>query len=400
MSAYGTVQIGRVTLREDRELTRSTDDKGVVTLSLTGQESCPHLTHAQTVQRGFDILGLQNALVPVLFTEKPELNGYYQVSSAEADQSTYVDQNVNLIPWQMTIILMGTDSEVDVESRTGGAQTRANNFSGTGERWHGPSLGALGYYAGASVPSVLNRTTVDGTMPIYRNITFGVHPRWACPVGSYGLGRARFLTDGVERTGTAFAPDQSDWELNNGIVRVKPLISGGVIEVSAWTGGAWQAKTWDILATAVSLGSFNRISLLRNDYELVTVRLFKALSIGRVTVDLTLRRGSRVIEVYVQASTSSTLKIVRGTTEAGALSANSAYVRASAADGAGNRYVVGSAHTLTSDIINGGFSKASTITLDAYVGVEIASAPSGDLALDLFNQYLGSPTEVTGVVRR
>lgn len=397
---FGTMQIGRVTLREDRELTRSVDDTGVVTVAITGQESCPHLTKAQTTQRAQDILGLSGALVPVVFTEKPELNGYYIVDGPESDQSTYIDVGVNLIPWHMNLIMIGTDSEIDLESRTGGAQTRANDFTGTGERWHAPAIGALGYYTTGAVPSVVSRTSADGVMPVYRNVPFGVHPRWACPVGSYGLGRTRFLTGGVERSGIAFAPLASDWEINNGLVRVKPLTSGGVLEISAWTGGTWQAKTWNITLGGTTLGTFDRISLLRNDYECVQVRLFKSLASGRCTVDLTLIRGARFVQIYVQTSTTATMKIVRGTAEAGTLGTNSSYVRAASVDGAGNRYVVGSAHTITQDLTNGGFTRTATVVMDAFVGVEIAAAPSGDAALDLFNQYIGVPTErVQGVIR-
>lgn len=398
MAPFGTVQVGRVTLREDRELSRSISN-GKVELSLTGQESSPHRTLAQTIQRGQDILNLQDAFVPVLFEQKPELNGYYTVSGVTADQKRYVDQGVNLVPWTMKLDLVGTDSEVDLESRTGGAQTRANDFSGTGERWHAPAGGAIGYYVGSSVPPVVTRVGSDGPMRVYRNIAFGVHPRWACPVDSYHLGRVRFLTGGVERTGTSFAPDPADWSVDNGLVRVASVAGGGV-SVDAFTGGAWHTKAWSVVIGGTTVGMFDKVSLIRNDYECVQVRLFAGFVGSRCTVDVSILRGARFAQLYIQNSTATTIAFNRGVVEAGANAANGAWLIANVADADGNKYVVGSAHTIATDVVNGGVSKVSTVNLDLFVGVQINAAPSGDLVADLFNQYLGVPTEIVSGVTR
>jgi hypothetical protein len=97
------------------------------------------------------------------------------------------------------------------------------------------------------------------------------------------------------------------------------------------------------------------------------VRLLYAMALGRFTVDLTLRRGSRFVELYVQGQTSSTLKAVLTTPEAS--TAGTGFVRVTANDANGNRAIVGSARTFTADTTNGGLSKASTTTLDAFLGV-------------------------------
>jgi hypothetical protein len=128
-----------------------------------------------------------------------------------------------------------------------------------------------------------------------------------------------------------------------------------------------------------------------------TVRIVKTLSPGRVTVDFTLRRGSRFLEIYVQHLFGTTLKLVRSAVEAS--SASTGYIKATAADGAGNKFVLGSARSFTADNVNGGISKTTTPTLDAFVGVEIAAAPTGDAAVDLFQQYLGSPAELVQGVK-
>lgn len=403
MSNFGTVQIGRVTLREDRDISQKVDSDGTMTLSMTGQESSPHWTAAQVIQRSQDIRGLVNEFVPVIFAEKTELNGYYQVASVTISQSTYLETNVWLFPWTMDLTWIGNDTNTDIESRLSGAQTRANAYSGTGVRWHAAPVGAVGYWAGASIPGIVNRTSVDGVIPVHTNITFGIDPTWGCPIASYANGRVRILSDGVERSGITFPLDVANWEMNNGLVRIKPLSSGGVLEISAWTGAAWQAKTWDIQESGsfVSIGSSISATPLFNEYELCAVRLMDSTTTaGRITVDITLRRGSRFAEIYIQTETSTSLKIVRATTEAGTVSTNGAWVRPTTADAAGNRYIVGSSQTLTADAAHGGFSLAATVSLGAFVGVEIASAPSGDLAADLFAQYLGAPSELVQGVSR
>lgn len=402
--SYGTVQVGRLTLREDRDTgLKINAQSGGVTLALTGQQSYPgSLTSAQVEQALADIASSTGAVIPVVFTEKTALNGYYTVADWVVNQSKYVSDGANLAPWSMSLNLLGTDYEVDIESRLGGAQTRSNGYGlATGERWHCPPFGAYGYYAGASVPSIVTRTGSDGALTVYRAVTFGAYPRWGCPVGSYGLGRVRFLTSGVERTGVMFKGDATNWELSNSLVRVKPLAAGGVLEISAWTGAAWQTKNYDVLANAASLGVLTGISLIQNDYHRVTVRLLKTVAaLGRVTVDVTLRRGSRFAEIYIQSSSSTTLKFMRSATEAGTQAVNLTYIRATAADGAGNKYVMASAGTFTADVANGAISKAAVVSLDIMSGVEIAAAPAGDVAADMYNQYLGTPSELVTAVRR
>lgn len=401
--SYGTVQVGRLTLREDRDITAKVNAQtGGITLALTGQQSSPGFTTAQVEQAMADIMASTSAIIPVSFTEKTALNGYYTVADWAASQSKYVADGANLIPWSVSLNLLGTDYEVDIESRLGGAQTRSNGYAlSSGERWHSPPFGAYGYYAGASVPNIVTRTGADGTLTVYRAITFGAYPRWGCPVGSYGLGRVRFLATGVERTGIAFKGDAANWELNNSLVRIKPLSSGGVLEISAWTGAAWQAKNYDVLANAASLGVLTGISLIQNDYHRVTIRLLKTVAaLGRVTVDITLRRGSRFAEIYIQSSSSTTLKFMRSTTEAGTQAVNLTYIRATAADGASNKYVMGSAGTFTADAANGAISKAAVVALDVMIGVEITAAPAGDVAADMYNQYLGTPSELVTAVKR
>jgi hypothetical protein len=220
-------------------------------------------------------------------------------------------------------------------------------------------------------------------------------------VASYLNGRVRFIdSNALERSGVNYSPAASGWNLNNALVRVQPLASNGVLQVAAWTGGAWQNISWDILSGGTTLGAPTSCTVLRNECELAVVRLLWTQAPGRITVDLTLRRGSRFVEVYVQGEFSATLVIQCFTAQAG--TAGTGYVSATANDGAGNRYIVGSAKTFANLLTQGGISLASTTTLDAFIGVVAggSGAVAGDVATDLYAQYLGSPSELVQAVRR
>ncbi|ANZ35259.1 hypothetical protein BBK82_03390 [Lentzea guizhouensis] len=400
--SYGTVQVGRLGLTEalsafDDKVNATTD---VRTVTITGQESLPPLTAVQIARIQDDVPGLLGAIVPVTFTDKDDRNGYYQVRDTGAKLFSWTGEVITC-DWNLTLTRLGTDTEVDLESRLTGASARNNSFAASGERWHAPPIGHYGYWTSSTQPSSVTRSGADGAMTVYRGLPLTVNPRWGCPVGSYLAGRVRVLdANNLERVGTGFSTPASSWELNNALVRVRPLASSGVLEISAYTGGGWQAKSWDILSGGVSIGAFDTVSVLHNEPELVVLRLLRSQSPGRFTVDVTLRRGSRLVELYVQAAFSSTLKVVRASAEAG--TAGTGYVRATANDGAGNRYIVGSALTHTADTVNGGLSLATTTTLDAFIGVIVSGsgAVAGDQAGDLYAQYLGAPAELVQAVRR
>lgn len=405
--SYGTVTVGRLALTE---VSTTASETGGRVLTIQGQESYPSadgtmtLTKLATVYD--DIMNLPTRLVPVTLTDKSLVNAYYTVTTATADMLRWNGGEVVTCDWKLTLQRVGADNEIDLESRLSGAQTRNSTIAPTGgERWHAPPVGHYGYWSSTTQPSTVTRTGEDGAMTVYRQVPTLVNPRWGCPVTSYQAGRARFLdANGVERTGTMFATVPYSWWYSNGLVAVNATdgASGnGVMQVSAYTGGAWHAKNWDIQSGGVSLGAVDGVSLLRNDPECCVLRLlFNMATPGRVTADVTLRRGSRFVEVYVQGEFSATLKIVRATTEAG--TSGTGFVRATSNDANGNRYVIGSALTFTGDTTIGGISLAATTTLDAFIGVEAggSSAVAGDQAANLFAQYLGAaPEQVQGVRR-
>jgi hypothetical protein len=378
---------------------------GERTIAIDGQSftSWRGYDNSAVVRAQEDILGLANQVVSVSFEDKTEQSGYYRVKDVGADILYWPDDAVRSFTWSFILHKYGPDNSVDVESRVG-TIVRDNDFALTGERWQAPPIGHYGYFTGSTPPSgSVSRTGSEGAITVYRTIPAAVNPRYGCPVASYPAGRARLLIDAYERTGTLLRAAGTTWELNNGLVRVRPLTSGGMLSVDSWGGTAWETKAWHIAkgGATTSLGTFDHATVIRNDFEMVTLRLMRNGSPGRTYVDLTLRRGSRFVEVFIQTDSAATLGAYLETVETASDQTASGYVVASANDADGNKYIVGSSKTVTYTA-NRGISKASVVELDVYIGSVVGGtgAAAGDAATDLRNQYIGAVSESTAVVRR
>lgn len=413
---FGTAQVGRVILREALEIATESWSGADRLLAITGQESNPPQTNDELARLQDDMLSLPGRFVPVVFTNKADRNGYYWVQDAAADLMNWADDGVVTCRWKVTLARAGSDTDLDVESRMSGSASRNNSFAATGTRWHAPPIGHYSYYAGGGVvPSIVTRTGVDGAQKVYLGLTATVNPRWGCAVADYPKGRVRFLDPaGNERSGITLALAPTGWSVHNGLCRVtlagsagasgnSGTIGGagvGVLNVATWDSGAWAGKDWDLLQNAVSLAGPLGCTLLRNDYEAVLVRLTWAQNPGRTDLDILLRRGARFAELWLQTSTSVTNKLVRASTEAG--TATSGYLVATSNDADGNKYWLAGAGTFTADTGNGGISHSATTGSDFAVGTVLggSSAVTGDTAAELYQQYLGAPSERVQGVRR
>jgi hypothetical protein len=402
MSLYGwgDIQLGRIPLREGFVATESGGDgRG---LDLEGQESSPPLTRAQVIARHDGINSLiPGQVIPVTFTDKPERNGYYAVKTSSA---TYTEYRTEMVTsdWKVGLDRIGSDAEADLQSRLTGA-VRLNDFSLTGERWHAPPIGHYGYYTGSTNPTTMTRTGADGAMTVYRGVLANVSPRWGCLPTAYLTGRVKVTTTGGQEVYGVDVPlAATGWALSNGLVNVTTSASA-TLDVQAYTGGAYHSKLWNVsvAGSASSITSWDGVTLLRNDPEMAIVRLVKGQNPGRATLDLTLRRGSRFVEGYLQIGTSATLAAYRSTLETNTSFAASGYVTATANDSDGNRFAVGSARSFTAHT-NGGMQKAAATAMDFWIGVAAGggSAVSGDAATDLRNMYVACMPEAVYGVRR
>lgn len=402
--SYGTLTLGRLVLREVFTVTESGGEPR--TLAIVGEESAPPLTNSAVTTRHDDLNAMTDQLINVTMTDKPDRNGFYKMSVATPITATLINMlggTTLQTQWSITLDRVGSEAETDIESRLTGT-VRANNFSQLGERWHAPAIGHYGYYTGASVPSLGTRASADGSpVTVYRGLSAGVSPRWGVSPGNYPGGRVRVLDGGSERSGVNTPLSATGWEIQNALLRVRPLTSNGTLEVASWDGATWDTKDWNI-TVAVSgapVTGWDGCTILRNDYEQGVIRLVKNLSPGRATLDLTLRRGSRFVEGYLQRGDANTLSAHLNVLENATNVVTGGYVYATANDASGDQATAGTAHTFTPHG-NLGIQLAGTTALDFYLGAVVngTGATAVDLANVLRDQYIGALSEFTVGVRR
>lgn len=402
-SGFGEVNINRIYLVEHEIAKESNDRK----MSLEGQESSPPASVALVRYLHGQIVSLQDGkLVPVIFRDKAVRNGYYLVGTTNSSLTDNQGETI-LADWTIELERLGSDTDIDIQSRLTGA-VRQNDFSLAGTRWHAPSLGHYGYNTGSTNPSsTVTRVGEDGSHIVYLTVPASIAPRWGCAVASYKVGRVRIKDtsevasenemEGINRNISA-----SGWSLGNGLVNVSPSVTAGVLNVQIYDSGAYRDKLWNVQAVGANVPAWSSATILRNDFEMCVIRLVATqTTAGRTQLDLTLRRGSRFVEGYMQSTTSTTLSVHLRTLETNASTSASGYNVVTSNDADGNKSTCGTSRSFTTHA-NGGITKTSTLFLDFYLGSvkDGTTAAAGDTAIELRNQYIGSMPEITYAVKR
>jgi hypothetical protein len=392
--AWGTVTIGGVELRET-----VTAEQAGAQLNIRGQESHPPSTRAHVTAVHHNMRALAGLTVPVTFTDKPELSGFYRVQAADSNLAVVQNGAHMTAAWSASLDLVGGDRDVEIESRVPTiARSTTVATPPSAVFWHAPAGGATSYWTGATVPTQVTRTSADGPIVVHTGIPASVAPRWTVPIGSYLQGAARVLFDGIRRLGT-FTPPLAVWEVDNGLVR---LTSGpsGHISVSCWDAGAWRSSNdWRFFVNGAQVTTTPEVTVLRNDPEEVVVRLSYPTVPGRVTVDLGLRRGARFVTGVFKRHSAAVLGVARSSGEAS--DALTGGLRRTAADADGNRFVLGSATSSTISTTSASITGPSSTAFDFFLGHEVDEAPqAGDAFADLWAQYRGSSGERASVVLR
>lgn len=398
-----SIQIGRVVLNESaiRPFDESWSADGrLVTLSGILFNNTTYSVARLTALHD-DILNLPESLVPLILDEKTHRNGFYTVVGSKSSIVFLQSQNIIQLTWEVSLRREGAANEVDLEARLSGPANRLNDFTLSGNRWYAPSGNAQALYAGSASPSSVSRVSVgEGTIATYVSLAEATPAiRWYSAIADYGKGRARVISGGFERAGVGVNVDVNSCILQSTLVSVE--LKANSLTFSYYDGSTTFTKDVNLMVNSAALPRPLAASILFNEYDRVTLRcLWNVAGVGRVIGDLTLRRGSRFFEIILKSATATTLGVRRTVAEAG--TAGSGFVRATANDTNGERYVVGSSKTFTNDLTNGGFSKASVVRLDAFVGVELngTTAVTGDTGADLMAQYLGSPSSTVVAVRR
>lgn len=400
-SGYGEVKVNRTYLLESEAVKEGADGK----LSLSGQESAPPTTVAMVTWLHGQVSGLEiGKVIPVTFRDKSERNGYYAVNSASSELTDFQNE-VALADWSIELDRLGSDSEVDLQSRLTGT-ARQNDHSLSGVKWHAPSYNHYAYHTGTTVPSDHSRPMSDGnSIRVYTGIPSNTSPKWGCAVTDYHKGAVTvqsttYVTSENDVEGINRSIGVSGWTLTNGIINVSPTATAGRLTVGLWNSPSFRNQNWDIQVGGSNVLSWQSISILRNDPEQVVIRLVSnrsAVDGGRDSLDLSLRRGSMFVEGYLQTSSSATLGITPNATYAA--TSGTGFLRQTTTTNT-IQAVCGSAKSFSPTPGTGAISKSSVTSFDFWIGATVGAGSTGTAATDLRDQYIGTMPEVTYAVRR
>lgn len=406
--SVGRVGLGAVTLDDPEQYTGSAGPANR-TVELSGTALASTLAESKALRDELMATADYAAAVPVTWDGDPTLDGFYRIDQASFDVRALHDRG--FIPFRLSATRLGNAGEVLFRSKLVAA-VLANDHGLTfaeSEPFHAPPRGSFGYNPGATVPSSATRTGSGGAITIYRDVAAGVSPYWSVAPAGFYAGGVQITVESAVRAGVAAPNTPNDWQLENELVRVSPAGTGGRLNVAHHDGTQWEpAKVWRIQSGGSDVGQWDAVRILRNDPAAVSVRLSRDVAAGgEITLDLTLRRGSRYVTGYLRRHAADTLKVVLASAEVGqtvtpAGASSPVAVERSTNDGQGNRYVVGSARSFTADTATGGLSKTSTATLDFFIGSEIggSGAATVDTSETLCLQYVGAVSERVVEARR
>lgn len=392
---WGTVTIDGIPFRET--ITASDGDS----LTLAGQES--FLPSPSTYVRAVhgNVRGLRGRVVPVSVSDKSQLSGFYQVTRADSTLTDHANGAVVIADWSIELTRLGTERDVEFESRVPTVGRLTTIPSPPAARfWHAAPVGVKDYFTGATVPaSTFTRASAEGLVTVQSGIPADVAPRWTVGVDDAVKGSARVVIDGYRRAGLDTPDPGTTWEVNNGIVRLTKGSFDGTFAVSAWSGSAWVSMASFMFWSNIFLDFDPEFTILRNDLEEVTIRLTYPTVPGRITCDLTLRRGSRFVTGIFKRHSAAYVSLAEVDDTGVGVTGG---IRRSANDSNGNRWVSGSSRNVELNLPEGAIGVPSVTMFDFFVGHEVnATAPgTGNAFADLLAQYLGTTGDRTTAVRR
>ena len=368
-------------------------------LSFSGQLIAD--TQAELTALRDQVQGLANnrdePVVPVTWADDSTVDGFYRVlsasvkaSSGAAYSSFWLDFQIDLerVPgWQaplVEIVCRGA-LRVNTHSVTNGTVTSWTAAPNTATYVRvGTTLtseDALPLANGDDVRRIVGR---NADLSYF----YDAEPTYHVTAADFYDGAATITVGGNTVVGRQISNDPDGWVLSNGLIRCNPD-GDGLLTVEVWddTAGSWDAKQFDIsVAASAFTAAPDTVTVLRNSPEVAAVRV----NDGGVNWDITLRRGVRYIEFFVDLPATAAWSVLADPAEAA--SSTTAGMVATSDDAAGNKYVVLSpeAVTLTGDSL----SKTSSVTKVGtfMIGMELdgTSAATRDDLASMRNRYFAA----------
>jgi hypothetical protein len=420
----GLLKLGIVGL--DIELTdavsgvqqRSRD--GNITVTITGYLNDTTIANRDAIRR--ELIAQTGRFVAVTWDQDDDIDGFYIQRSADIRGSvrdkSYSSDGTFI--FTTTIDRLGLVGETEIQTNiTGTVLTNSHGLiESECKPFHAPAGNHLAYNAGAGTPTQRSRTGDEGAINWYDDIDTDNDPTWSIEPADMDTGAARIYVSGRRRTSTAAPNNVDDFELSNSLVKLTPGTttgsSNGRFDISWYDGSQWDtALRFKIVHNAdVSpsvIPAWHYLSILRVDQAVCSLRLIRdaapATSPHRHVIDISLRRGSRMVYFYYTwtGNYTTTDDIIRETADACATvtptGASSAVGVLDSVATDGNKWCMFTAKTHTARTTEGGV-RITNPTYDFAIGAEIGTPGTGDAAADMALQYFGWVAERDEPARR
>lgn len=358
-----------------------------------------------------ELLEQQGKLVACTYTRDPTFDAYFYLSDVRIE-SVEVSYTRRIFRFEIELIRIGSDSRVELQSLVTGTGI-TNDHALSGVLWHATPPGALAYDAGTTNPTQHSRSSEDGVMAVYLGVDANQDPTWSATPANYYKSAVKIYSDGRLRAGADVISDPADWELSNGIVRVRPVTyqstSTGRFDFFFHDGAVWSQgiRFKIVFGNSVDIPKWHYMSIVRNDPEMCTVRITRDAetsppSAYKHVLDFTLRRGAPFVACHYtfKSPTSDDHAVARDVADPA--TAGTGFIKDSSTID-GHRWVMGSPRTITNDLVNGKISLTTpATTFPFFIGAAILDAAdaSGNGPIDVRNQYLGWLSETVRAVRR
>jgi len=359
------------------------------------------------------------------------IDGFYILESAsmnvERSLGSLIDKG--FIPYQMSLRKLNTNLfESVVSGAKLGGYTNGDPFVAppTGMEVVNPESSLVSgstYFNNVARP-VEPVADSDTSMQVLYNINapgsaLPIAPSWYCSPRLFAGGAVTFKLDGKVVSGlttyhnktTSFSGvtgdplEDDDWELSNGIIRIvgaADTTAVFAIELYEGTGNGWtSSEEFGLTSTATTVIThqpWEYLTVLRNDYEAVTVRFVNRHEIGGLSIakrrilDLNLRRGSRFATLRSQLHVTSSnggLEHATGSAATDPSGSEPNFIERSTNDASGNRWAMGGGGT--TDLVNGGLVQNAPyhVPFEGWIGYVLdgSSAITGDTSTNLDAQF-------------
>jgi hypothetical protein len=348
-------------------------------------------------------------MVPVIWADDPHYTGVYRVLNAEVT-ATDVTLAAGRALWQATLQRVVHSSSPWTEARTTvillpnahGFVPIANIVNSVS----GVPGSVVELENGAAVPYATLVSGADGDelrlahgLGIADTLGFDTY-RYAVPVADWYLGactvEGQWGSNWWPVIGRQATAELGAVRIRNGQVRVTPVAAG--LTVEWWGGSSWVSSFTARLSDGHAVASpadftlLRNVAVVRNSPEAVTIRCSYSTTAATpnvYTVDLTIRRGTRVVTVVVSRVAPLGIRGARldfGTNVASTAvtSVAAGTIRRTSNDGSGNRPILMCADANTQDLTNGRLTSGTLFVVRFGIGCEIpgATATAPNRALD------------------